>query len=42
MANTLSKFSVLYSKSEQSRMGQMQKFEMFMIQAVAKATKVIL
>ena len=42
MANALSGFSVLYRKNEQSRMEQMQKFEMFMIQAVAKATKVIL
>jgi hypothetical protein len=42
MANALSRFSALYSKSEQSRMEQMQKFEMFMIQADAEATKATL
>ena len=39
MANALSIFFALYSKSEESRMEQMQKIEMFMIQDVAEATK---
>jgi hypothetical protein len=39
MANALSRFSALYSKSEQSRMEQMQKIKMFSIQTVAEATK---
>jgi hypothetical protein len=49
MANALSGFSALYSKSlyheylsEQSRMELTQKIEMFMIQVVAEATKAIL
>jgi hypothetical protein len=42
MANALSGFSALHGKSEQSRMEQMQKFEMFRIQAAAEATKVTL
>ena len=42
MANALSGFLTLYSKSEQSRMEQMQKFEMFRIQTVAEATKATL
>lgn len=42
MANALSGFAALYGKSEQSRMEQMQKFEMFMIQAAAQATKATL
>ena len=42
MANALSGFSALYSKNEQSRIEQMQKFEMFRIQAAAEATKATL
>jgi hypothetical protein len=42
MANALSGFLTLYSKSEQSRMEQMQKFKMFRIQAAAEATKATL
>jgi hypothetical protein len=42
MANALSGFSALYSKSEQSRMEQMQKFEMFMMQVAPEATKATL
>ena len=38
MANALSGFSTSYSKNEQSMMKQMQKFEIFMIQAVGEAT----
>ena len=42
MANALSGFAELYGKSEASRMEQMQKFEMFRIQAAAEATKATL
>ena len=42
MANALSGFFALYSKSEQSRMKRMQKFEMFRIQALAEVTKATL